>query len=1018
MSVDVAPDGKRLVFDLLGDLYTIPTSGGEATRITVLPKQIPGESNPRTGPSGGQPFDSQPRYSLDGSEILFVSDRDGADNLYSIHEDGTGLRRLTSGRDVFSSPEWSPDGKFIVVRRNLAKPGASMGSGGDLWVYRSDGSGGYPVEVTKTGSINGPTFSSDGNKILYGTAVLGQNQISEFDRLTGKTRQFTQNFGGAFRPRLSRDGQTLAYATFDDGETVLRIRNQTTGQDRPVLREIELALAFSAGGRLDVLPGFGFSPEGKSIYLGYGGKIRRVELDGATAGKVVDIPFHVETDLAIGPEVARTAKPIDGKVPVRMLHWAQLAPDRQFATFDAIGKLWTVDGRGGEPRRLTSATEREYAPAVSPDGQWVAYVRWSDQSRGSVMKVAATGGTPIELTLEPGFYVHPNWSPDGSKVVVGVGGGADLQDRSPIHDLSRTLAWLPSNGGALHPITALSFPQSESNVHLQSVRDTSARFNRDGTRIWYTQSGELRSVRIDGSDDHAHLKLVTRGMFEDFDVPCDFVVSPDEAHVAFMAGNNEIWVMPMPWSTAHPVDLDLRAASLPGLRKITPLAGYFPNWISNEELSWTFAGRLERRRLNSDQVDSIAVTLEVAAPKPEGTIALRGGRVITSKGDQVIPEATILIDGNRITAVGPVESVTIPANVRSVDVRGKTIIAGLIDVHDHILMGSTFRNWPEQDPFLATALSYGVTTIRDVSAANLGSFYLSELANTGQMLGPRAYESGQHLLPPLVQIRDAEDAARVVAIQQQLGAIILKEYQQPARKDWQLLLDAARKANIMVTAEGSIDLKSNLTRVIDGFPQTEHMWAYHRLYGDVVQLAAACRVSYTPTLGTAAAASEHWYRVMDVDRDSKQRQWLRHSDREHLWRRILSQKTAPEWLAIYDVSAQNAARMLKGGVNVSVGSHDEPTPTGLGTHWEMWSYVDGGMTPHQAIRCGTFGSARTMGMEHDLGSIEVGKLADLVILNENPLEDIKNSIKIDAIMINGLLRRGDTLQPIEVEGRK
>ena len=1010
MSVDIAPDGGRLVFDLLGDLYEIPVAGGEARRLTPLPKPVPGLGADRPGPPGGQAFDSQPRFSPDGSEIAFVSDRDGADNLYCMKADGSGLRRLTSGRNVVSSPDWSLDGRFVAARRTPA--GADSGGGGTLWVYRADGSGGYPVDLPKPGSITGPAFAPDGG-LFYATKPSAAHQVWRFDRATGKATQVTQEFGGAIRPRASRDGKSLAYATFDDGEAVLRLRNLASGEDRALLRGVEQGLFVAGSGRLDVFPGFCFGPDGGSIFLAFGGKIHRLQLDGTHR----EVPFHVATELAIGPQVPRTASPVDGAMPVRMLHWAGFAPDGRLATFDAIGKVWAVDGRGGTPRRLTSVADREYAPALSPDGQWVAYVRWSDRRRGAVMKVPTAGGDPVELTREPGYYANPTWSPDGSRIVVAVGGGADVQGHASIHDLSRTFAWLPAEGGPLRPITTIAFAQSDSNVHLQTVRDTGARFNRDGTRIWYTQAGELRSVRLDGADERVHLKLVTRGMFEDFDVPCDFIVSPDEENVAFMAGNNEIWVLPMPWSTAKPVEVDLRAASLPGLRKVTTLAGYFPAWVSKDELSWTFAGKLHRRRLDSDRTLTVPVELEATPPRPLGTLALVGARVITSRGDEVIPSGTVVVGGNRIVAVGPSGRAAVPEGAETVDVTGKTIIAGVIDVHDHILMGSTIRNWPEQDPYLATALSYGVTTIRDVSAANLGSFYLAELANAGQMLAPRAFESGQHLLPPLVQIRDAEDAARVVAIQQQLGAVVLKEYQQPARRDWQFLLDAARQAGIMTTAEGSIDLKSNLTRVIDGFSQTEHMWAYHPLHGDVVQLAAAADVSYTPTLGTSAAASERWYRAMAVDRDPKQGRWLAHSDREHLWRRILGQKTAPEWSTVYETSARNAKKMLDGGVTVGVGSHDEPTPTGLGTHWEMWSYVEGGMSPIEAIRCGTIGSAKTIGMLKDLGSIEAGKLADLVVLNANPLDDIKNSIAIDSIVADGRLLRGDTLRRVDAPGR-
>ncbi len=449
MSVDVSPDGQRLVFDLLGDLYSLPIRGGEAKRLTTLPKPIPGEATDRAVPTGGQAFDSQPRFSPDGTEIVFVSDRDGADNLYRMRTDGSGLRRLTTGRDVFMTPEWSPDGKFVAVRRTPA----AGGGGGSLWVYRADGSGGYPVDLQQARSITGPTFGPGGDSVYYATRLAGNHQIWRFEKATGRTTQMTQCFGGALRPRVSPDGRSLAYATFDDGETVLRLRNLVTGEDRSLLRGIEQGLFVTGGGRLDGLPGYGFSPDGTSIYLSYGGKLHRVGIAKGPGEGVEDVPFHVDTRLAIGPAVSRKATLIDGEMPVRMLHWAAFAPDARFAVFDAIGKLWRLDdaGSGGQPRRLTSEVDREYAPAISPDGDWVVYVRWSDRRRGSVMKVAAGGGTPIELTRVPGYYAHPTWSPDGSRIVVAVGGGADLQGQASIHDLSRTLSWLPAEGAHCSP---------------------------------------------------------------------------------------------------------------------------------------------------------------------------------------------------------------------------------------------------------------------------------------------------------------------------------------------------------------------------------------------------------------------------------------------------------------------------------------------------------------------------------------------------------------------------------------
>jgi len=251
-----------------------------------------------------------------------------------------------------------------------------------------------------------------------------------------------------------------------------------------------------------------------------------------------------------------------------------------------------------------------------------------------------------------------------------------------------------------------------------------------------------------------------------------------------------------------------------------------------------------------------------------------------------------------------------------------------------------------------------------------------------------------------------------VELQKKLGAIALKEYDQPTRRQRQLMAEAARRQDMMITAEGNIDFKNNLGMLMDGYTATEHLWSYHPLYGDVGQLMAKTGFFYTPTIGTSAAGSEHWYRRMDVDDDPKQSHFLLHGAREHLWRRIIGQKIAPEWDPVYWTAVRSANRMLAAGAKLAVGSHDEPTPSGLGTHWELWSYVDGGMTPLQAIRCATIGSADALGMAEDLGSVEPGKLADLIVLDANPLQDIRNTIKIDRVILNGFVYDGNTLDEV------
>jgi Tol biopolymer transport system component len=1015
MSLDVSPDGKTIVFDLLGDIYSIPSTGGEATRLTPFPKSLAPNSSAEASSheqepiARGQPMDVQPRFSPDGKSIVFISDRDGADNVYIMNADGAGLRQISFGRDMHTSPTWSRDGASIAVRRARARPNAFVGSSGELVTYEiASGKSQVVAKQSDLRDVSGMEFSPDGRSIYVAVPVdpvrneipHGRTfQIHRVNRLNGSSEIVTDNFGGAIRPRITPDGRTLTYATYDDGKTDLIARDLATTREKIVAHGIE-ASAVLAGLQLDVLPGYGFSPDGRFAYVSYGGGIHRVSMIDGTS---VEIPFHVKTVLQVGPENRISQKPFDTVMPVRMLNWPQFSSDRKHAVFEAIGKVWIVDGKGGAAHRLDNASWREYAPSISPDGKWVAYVTWSDSLRGNLFKVPLGGGTPVRLTREAGYYANPSWSRDGSRIVMIVGGNADLRGLDPTQDMTRSLAWISSSGGEIH--TVMSSLTSEDR--FGGFQDIGAQFSHDGSRLWYVtgDGSELRSIALDGTHERRHLTLVN----PQYQVATYIAVSPDEKHIAFTAGNDEVWLIAMPDSAASPSKVDIHAASGTVTRISSP-AGYAPRWIDEHTLSWAFSDTLYTYNVVSSSASLTRVQLTANVPSGHGAVALTNARIITMKGDEVIERGTIVIRDNRIVSAGPAESVKIPDGARIISLDGKTIVPGFMDLHDHGFGGSAIRNWPDVHRKGAAKLAYGVTLSRDLSAPIQAAFSITELINSGASPGPRAYAAGEPVLPAIVEIHTLDEALNTVQMMKDLGAVVLKEYLQPTRYQRQLVGEAARRRHLMITAEGSLDYKNNLSMLLDGYTSTEHMWAPFPLYEDVGQLMAKTGFFYTPTIGTSASGSEHWYARMPVDTDPRQQRFILHSTRESLARRVKMAKIFPEWETVYDDVTHSVARLAKEGARINTGSHDVPTPSGLGLHWEIWSYVDGGMKPIDALRAATITGAEALGMSHDLGSIEPGKLADLLVLDANPLEDIHNTLKLTTVMRNGVPYDSKTLE--------
>src|SRR5213593_274601 len=474
MSVDVSPDGKTILFDLLGDLYSVGIAGGKAERVT-------------SGPA----WDYAPRYSPDGRTIVFCSDRGGNMNLWLMGSDGSSPRALTEEKDAtLSSPSWTPDGLYVLARKEETSK-AGIPPVEIFMIHRDGGSGIKIIPKDKIDTSAGPIASPDG-RYIYLTGrkadfsytpnmTNGLWHVYRFDRKTGEIVQLTTAPDGGLRPTLSPDGKRMVYARRSDARTWLYLRDLTTGTERVLSRELSRDDQEDFA-QMDVLPAAAFTPDGRAFVYWSGGKIHLLDL--ATGGDAL-IPFVADVSLDLRP-LLRVETPVgEPELKAKILRWPTMSPDGKLLAFDALGKIWICDiasGKAGKPRRLTKDTVREYAPEFSPDGRSIAYVTWSDADMGHVWKIRSTGGTPVRLTRTAGHYTNPAWSPKGDRIAVVAGSGAELRGQQPEFDPYFEIRWLPAEpppgGTEPIPVTAVS---PYDTVRFHPV----AGWGPDGDRVFF-----------------------------------------------------------------------------------------------------------------------------------------------------------------------------------------------------------------------------------------------------------------------------------------------------------------------------------------------------------------------------------------------------------------------------------------------------------------------------------------------------------------------------------------------------
>jgi len=1001
MNLDVSPDGKTIVFDLLGDIYKMPISGGKATILR-----------------SGLAYEVQPRFSPNGKYISFTSDAEGGNNIWVMTADGQNAKSITKEKyRLLNNAVWTPDGESLVARKHYTST-RSVGAG-EMWQYPLSGSAGLQLTKRKNDQqdVNDPSISSDGKYLYYAEdmypgGAFNYNKdpnkqiyvIKQYNFKTGKIKQVTGGPGGAARPIISKNGKFLAFVKRIRTKSVLYIHELETGKEWPVYEDLSKDQQ-EAWAVFGVYPHFSWTNNDSEIVFWSGGKINKINID---TKQLTNIPFQVNEKIKLAKTHRVKRKVFEESFTSKMIKDAKTSPDGKTLVFTSLGHIYKREMPNGTPQRITNLTDFEGEPNFSPDGTSIVFVTWNDENLGAIYSINLNGSGLQKITTKKGIYRTPSFDNSGSKITYRKESGNG--DQGFDYSIDTGLYVVDVDGKNPKKIAdGGEFPM----------------FSPNNKRIYFQTGGSfmggltkrLKSVDLSGKNERSHFvsKLANR-----------LVPSKDFKWVSFIH-LHKLYVAPFIHNGSE-INLDGNTKSF-HVESLSDNAGINLHWSSNsDKVHWTLGDEyftksivnnttdpFAKSNLTADSASGIKIGLTVKSDVPEGRVAFTNARLITMKGKQVIENGTIVVYKNKIEKIGNSSSVSVPSDAKVYDMKGKTIMPGIVDVHAHV---GAFRNGLSTQKhwqFYAN-LAYGVTTSHDPSVNTAAAFTLEELQKSGQTVGPRMFSTGFILYGAegdfKAVVNNLEDARFAIARTKAFGAKSVKSYNQPRREQRQQIMQAARELGVNVVPEGGSNFFTNMSMIFDGHTGIEHNIPVAPVYKDVLSLWKNSNTGYTPTLivNYGGMSGEYqWYQKTNVWENKK---LLKYTPRHMIDPRSRHRTMVPdeEYFNGHMLTSRAVTDLSKLGVKVNLGAHGQLQ--GLGAHWELWMLQQGGMSNHEALIAATINGADYLGMADEIGSLEKGKLADLIVMDHNPLENILHTNSISFTMVNGRLYDTSTMNEI------
>ncbi|WEK43978.1 MAG: amidohydrolase family protein [Candidatus Sphingomonas colombiensis] len=939
----LSPDAQRIVLDLQGVLYVMPATGGAATPITDAL------------------YDGrQPSWSPDGKWIAFQSNRDGHYRIWLIAPDGTQAHPFSTEPYEAREPAWSPDGKWLAFTSN--RDGKF-----DIWA-RNIADGSVRKLSNGLGGNSRASWSPDGTRIAYASDRMGATGIYVADMQGRETLAAKANvmaFGMNVpigTPTWTADGKDVLWARIAEGKAVLM------KDDKPLIDGEDIH-PFRAA----------WLPSGELLYAA-NGKLNRRKLDGGgeqivpfTAAIKVSKPDYAKRHVVLD---SRTARPVIG------VQRAMLSPDGKQVTFTALGDLWLMPV-GGRPRKLTDGGPYVVVdPSWSPKGDKIVYA--SDREGSLDLWIAdLASGRHERLTSAPGAEMRPAWSPDGKSIVYVDASGA-YTELVRVIDLVTKQSREIKEGGSSPGYPAFT-PDGKSLI-VSTLRNAS-----DSQSYVVGGYNELSIVPADGAGKARAVSLVPGKSVgnRSGDGP---VLSPDGKLYAYQM-DSALYVQP-----AGP---DGSPAGVP--RKLSDTIPTGLSWSADSRtLLINTGGHMQLMPVAGGAARKVALPLQWTAARGEGVTTIRAGMLVDGVKDQARRDMDIVIDGSRIRSITP--HGTQPVQGRFIDASNLTVMPGLMDMHVHLIKeyGSSFGR---------LYLAYGITTIRSPGNVPGDVIEEKEAIAAGRRPGPNMFVTGYILdgertvweMGTPVASRGEVD--RQIGLAKLLDYDMIKSYVHTAEPVRQQIVAAAHAAGIPVSSHeiypaalfGS-DSVEHLDGNGAGRGYSEKASQLNISYEDSVKIIANSGMTVTPTISLFTPTAE----LVDHDPTIAKARWAL----QPVWVRegsIMSFANGPGAEVLANNIRQSIAKIFHAGGKIVVGTDSPFTPIGINTHNELVQEVKAGLTPFEALRSATAVPAELVGVNKDLGTVEVGKIADLVFVEGNPLEDIRNASKVRKVMKTGRL---------------